>query len=59
MLINRQGEVNGIYRKIHMCDTPTLGYNESVGIKPGNTSVVTDHEIGKLCMRICYDLHFT
>jgi predicted amidohydrolase len=58
VLINRQGEVNGIYRKIHMCDAPTLGYNESIGIKPGNIPVVADHEIGKLGMSICYDLRF-
>jgi predicted amidohydrolase len=58
VLINRQGELNGIYRKIHMCDAPTLGYNESVGIKPGNIPVVVDHEIGKLGMSICYDLRF-
>jgi predicted amidohydrolase len=58
VLINRQGEVNGIYRKIHMCDAPTLGYNESVGIKPGNIPVVADHDIGKLGMSICYDLRF-
>ncbi|MDG1075168.1 MAG: nitrilase-related carbon-nitrogen hydrolase, partial [Planktotalea sp.] len=42
ILINRQGELNGVYRKIHMCDAPTLGYNESVGIKPGNIPVVVD-----------------
>ncbi len=58
VLINRQGELNGIYRKIHMCDAPTLGYNESVGIKPGNIPVVADHEMGKLGMTICYDLRF-
>lgn len=58
MLVNPQGGPNGIYRKIHMCDALTLGYNESVGIKPGNISVVADHEIGKLGMSICYGLRF-
>lgn len=58
ILIDRQGELNGVYRKIHMCDAPTLGYNESVGIKPGNIPVVADHEIGKLGLTICYDLRF-
>ena len=58
ILIDRQGELNRVYRKIHMCDAPTLGYNESVGIKPGNIPVVADHEIGKLGLTICYDLRF-
>ncbi len=58
VLINRQGEVSGVYRKIHMCDAPALGYNESAGIKPGNIPVVVDHEIGKIGLTICYDLRF-
>ncbi|PHS70642.1 MAG: hydrolase [Methylophaga sp.] len=58
VLINRQGEINGVYRKIHMCDAPTLGYNESGGIKPGNTPVVVDHEIGRIGLTICYDVRF-
>ncbi len=58
ILINRQGELNAVYRKIHMCDAPTLGYNESEGIKPGDTPVVVDHEIGKIGLTICYDLRF-
>ncbi|MFW5450239.1 MAG: carbon-nitrogen hydrolase family protein [Methylophagaceae bacterium] len=58
VLINRQGELNGVYRKIHMCDAPELGYNESNGIKPGNVPVVVDHEIGKLGLTICYDVRF-
>ncbi len=58
ILINRQGELNGVYRKIHMCDAPTLGYNESDGIKPGNIPVIVDHEVGKLGLTICYDLRF-
>jgi predicted amidohydrolase len=58
VLINRQGEVNGVYRKIHMCDAPALGYNESDGIKPGTIPVVVDHEIGKIGLTICYDLRF-
>lgn len=58
VLINRQGEVSGVYRKIHMCDAPSLGYNESDGIKAGNTPVVVDHEIGKIGLTICYDVRF-
>ncbi len=58
VLINRQGELNAVYRKIHMCDAPTLGFNESDGIKPGNEAVVVNHEIGRLGLTICYDLRF-
>ena len=58
VLIDRQGELAGVYRKIHMCDAPTLGYNESVGIKPGNEPVVADHEIAKMGLTVCYDLRF-
>lgn len=58
VLINRQGQVSAAYRKIHMCDAPALGYNESEGIKPGNEPVVVDHEIGRLGLTICYDLRF-
>lgn len=58
ILINRQGELNGVYRKIHLCDAPTLGYNESGGIKSGNTPVVVQHEIGKIGLTICYDVRF-
>jgi predicted amidohydrolase len=58
LLIDRSGELTGVYRKIHMCDAPNLGYNESDGIKPGNIPVVVDHEIGRLGLSICYDLRF-
>lgn len=58
VLINRQGELNGVYRKIYMCDAPALGYNESEGIKAGDTPVIVEHEIGKIGMTICYDLRF-
>lgn len=58
VLINRQGEDNGVYRKIHLCDAPALGYNESEDIKPGTIPVVVDHEIAKLGLTICYDLRF-
>ncbi len=58
LLINKEGELAGVYRKIYMCDAPTLGYNESIGIKPGSIPVVVDHDIGKVGMTICYDLRF-
>jgi predicted amidohydrolase len=58
VLINRDGALNGVYRKTHMCDAPNLGYNESDGIKPGSELVVVNHEIGRVALTICYDLRF-
>lgn len=58
VLIDRQGEVIARYRKIHMCDAPNLGYMESAGIKPGDETVVVEHEIGRIGLTICYDLRF-
>jgi len=58
VLINRQGELNGVYRKTHLCDAPTIGHNESIGVKAGNNLVVVDHEIGRVGLSICYDLRF-
>ncbi|MEE9396044.1 MAG: carbon-nitrogen hydrolase family protein [Methylococcales bacterium] len=58
VLIDRGGNLVGVYRKIYMCDAPALGYNESKGIKPGDTLVVVDHEVGKIGFSICYDLRF-
>ncbi len=58
VLLNRQGELAGVYRKIHLCDAPTLGYNESEGVKAGDRLVVVEHEIGNVGFSICYDLRF-
>lgn len=58
LLINRQGGIDAVYRKIYMCDAPALGYNESQGIRPGDTPVVVDHRLGRLGFSICYDLRF-
>lgn len=58
IFINRQGELSGIYRKIHMFDAPALGFNESDGIKAGDKPVVFDHEVGRIGLSICYDIRF-
>lgn len=60
ILLNRQGEIQGIYRKLHLCDidSPALKNLESRDIKSGNESVVLEHEIGCLGLSICYDLRF-
>ena len=60
ILLDRAGEIRGIYRKIHLfdVDAPTLQSLESKYIKPGLNAVVVDHEIGKIGLSICYDLRF-
>lgn len=58
IFINRQGQIDAVYRKIHLFDAPVLGYNESTGIKAGHDPVVFDNEIGRIGLSICYDLRF-
>ena len=58
ILINRQGDIAAVYRKIHLFDAPYLNHFESEGIRAGDKPVVVDHEIGKLGLTICYDLRF-
>ena len=58
VLIDRKGELAAVYRKLYLCDAPSLGHQESTGIKPGETAVVVDHEIGRVGLSICYDLRF-
>ena len=60
ILLDQQGEIRGIYRKIHLfdVDAPALQSLESKHIKPGMDAVVVDHEIGKIGLSICYDLRF-
>lgn len=60
ILLDKQGEVAGVYRKIHLCDidSPALRNIESRDIKAGEDTVVVDHEIGRIGMTICYDLRF-
>ena len=60
ILIGRNGEIQGVYRKIHLCDidSPELKNIESLHIKPGDSPIVVEHEIGKIGLSICYDLRF-
>ncbi|MGK5095097.1 carbon-nitrogen hydrolase family protein [Deltaproteobacteria bacterium TL4] len=60
VLIDREGEIKGVYRKIHLCDidSPQLKNVESQHIKAGSEVVVVEHEIGKIGLSICYDLRF-
>jgi len=58
IFINRRGNIDAVYRKIHLFDAPNLGFNESDGIKAGNDLIVFDHEVGRVGLSICYDLRF-
>ena len=52
IFINRQGNIDAVYRKIHLFDAPSLG------IKAGDDLAVFDHEAGRMGLSICYDLRF-
>ena len=60
VLLNRDGEIQGVYRKIHLCDidSPALHNLESADIKAGTQPIVVEHELGKVGLTICYDLRF-
>jgi predicted amidohydrolase len=53
VLLDRRGEVAGIYHKIH----PTI--NElNIGITPGTEAPVFETDFGRIGCAICYDLNF-
>lgn len=60
VLINDQGEVAAVYRKIHLFDTKVAEVNlqESRSVAPGGELVTADSPLGKLGLSICYDLRF-
>jgi len=53
VLINRDGEIGGVYHKVH----PTIGEIED-GIMPGTEVPTFETEFGTIGMAICYDLNF-
>jgi predicted amidohydrolase len=62
-LISPQGEIEAVYRKIHLFDVE-LGadgggsFRESVRVAPGKEVVVAATEHGGVGLSICYDLRF-
>lgn len=56
VFINREGEIIGKYRKIHLMDAAS--YQESAYVAPGNELVVVDADFGKVGMMTCYDIRF-
>ena len=56
VFINRDGEVIGKYRKIHLMDA--IGYKESNYVDAGSDMCVIDTDIGRVGLMVCYDLRF-
>lgn len=53
-LIDANGKIAGVYRKVHLF----LAGGEGKGFIPGESTAVFDTEIGPIGMVICYDLRF-
>ncbi|MBN1510337.1 MAG: carbon-nitrogen hydrolase family protein [Sedimentisphaerales bacterium] len=53
VLFNRQGEIAGTYRKVHL---PREEWKE--GVRPGDRTPVFDTDFGRIAMQICYDWFF-
>jgi predicted amidohydrolase len=58
--VGPDGEVRGVYRKIHMFDVTVEGkeYRESASQEAGNEIVTSDAEGARLGLTVCYDLRF-
>jgi predicted amidohydrolase len=60
-LINRKGDVEARYDKIHMFDVDLAGgesYRESNNYRAGDLAVIADLPWGRLGLTVCYDLRF-
>jgi predicted amidohydrolase len=57
VLVGRNGEVVGIYRKVHLVVSLDSGTTEG-GATLGNTQPVFECDFGKLGIQICYDMEF-
>ena len=60
VLIDKNGELKALYRKIHLFDIDLNDVKilESELVKPGQEIVVAGHDIGKIGLSICYDVRF-
>ena len=57
VLLNREGKVAGIYRKVHPVDSARDGVLEG-GYLPGEEFPVFTCDFGKVGIQICYDMSF-
>ena len=62
LVYNDQGEVQVLYRKIHLFDVDLVekgeSYRESNSMYPGDEPVAVDTPAGRVGLSICYDLRF-
>ncbi|MBM7114398.1 carbon-nitrogen hydrolase family protein [Archangium primigenium] len=61
VILGPDGSRRAVYRKIHLFDVDVgdgTPYRESAAVAPGEEVVVTDTEVGRLGLSICYDLRF-
>ena len=58
--VGSDGEVRGVYRKIHMFDVTVDGksYRESTSQEAGEEIVTSEAEEARLGLTVCYDLRF-
>jgi predicted amidohydrolase len=57
ILLDRTGEVKGIYRKLHLA-VVTGADSMETGATPGKEAPVFDCDFGKLGIQICFDVEF-
>ena len=61
VVLDHQGEIQAVYRKMHLFDVSIPGkveLRESKTTAPGKDLVVCDSPLGKLGLSTCYDLRF-
>jgi predicted amidohydrolase len=61
ILLDPQGAVAAVYRKIHLFDVDVPGgkrFRESEAVEPGSDVVVAETPWGGLGLTVCYDLRF-
>jgi len=61
VLVDPQGNIASVYRKIHLFDVEIgdgARYRESDLVAPGERLTVADTPVGQLGLSICYDLRF-
>jgi predicted amidohydrolase len=57
VLVDRKGEVTGVYRKLHLAVQNASDSMEG-GMTPGKEAKVFDCDFGKLGVQICFDIEF-
>ncbi|GAB4368774.1 MAG: carbon-nitrogen hydrolase family protein [Acidobacteriota bacterium] len=60
VLVDREGEVRAVYRKIHLFDVDLgdVSLRESSVVEPGREVVVGELAWGRVGLSVCYDLRF-